>query len=141
VKLRLISALATHEIRAASPELYQDSTGLAHYRVTAKGDSRPFAPALAWIRLSHFGDLATVKDCHDPQMLAKIRGVLEEFGLKYIPYDYLAGKTNNGKSKALVGFSCGQRLRRASENPRILRSSRRASSSVPNIPDSGRIPR
>jgi hypothetical protein len=106
---RLTSALATYEVRAASPELYQDSTGLSDYRVTAKGDSRPFALALAWILLSHFGDLATVKDCYDPEMLAKIRSVLEDFGLKYIPYDYLASKTYNGKCKALVGFSWANR--------------------------------
>lgn len=109
LRQRLTSALATYEVRAASPELYQDSTGLAHYRVTAKGDSAPFASALAWIVLSHFGDLATVKDCHDPDLLAKIRGVLEDFGLKYIPYDYVAGKTYGGTCKALVGFSWANR--------------------------------
>jgi hypothetical protein len=106
---RLISALARYEVRLGSDELYQDSTGLAHHRVTAKGDSGPFAPTLAWILFSHFGVLATVKDCHDPKLLAKIRGVLEDFGLRYIPYDYVANKTYNGQCKALVGFSWANR--------------------------------
>ncbi len=109
LRQRLTSALATYEVRTASPELYQDSTGLTHYRVTAKGDLRPFAPTLAWILLSHFGDLATVKDCQDQELLTKIRSVLEDFGLKYIPYDYAAGKTYNGKCRALVGFSWANR--------------------------------
>jgi hypothetical protein len=36
----LTNALANYEVRAASTELYQDSTGMADYRVTAKGDSK-----------------------------------------------------------------------------------------------------
>jgi hypothetical protein len=109
LRQRLVSALATYDVRAASPELYQDSTGLAHYRVTAKGDSKPFSPTFAWLLLSHFGDLATVKDCHDPELLANVRSVLEDFGLNYIPYDYLAGETYNGKCGALVGLSWANR--------------------------------
>jgi hypothetical protein len=109
LRQRLIDVLVTYEITAAGPELYQDSTGLAHYRVTAKGDKRPFADALAWIVLSHFGDLATVKDCHDPDLLTKIRRVLEDFGLKYVPYDYAARKAYEGKCKGLVGFSWANR--------------------------------
>lgn len=109
LRARLISALSTYEIQAASPEMYQDSTGLAHYRVTAKGESKPFSATLAWILLSHFANLATVKDCHDPQLLAKIRGVLENFRLEYIPYDYVVGKTYEGRCKALVGFSWANR--------------------------------
>jgi hypothetical protein len=109
LRQRLISAVAPLEIRTASPELYQDSTGLAHYRVTAQGDTGSFVPVLAWILLSHFGDLATAADCHDPQLLARIRGVLEDFGLKYIPYEYADGKTYNGKCKALAGFSWANR--------------------------------
>jgi hypothetical protein len=106
---RLTGALATYEVRPGSTELYQDSTGLAEYRITAKGDSKPFAPSLAWILLSHFGDLATVKDCHDLKLLAQIRSVLEDFGLKYIPYDYVAGKTYHGKCESLGGFSWANR--------------------------------
>lgn len=90
---RLTSDLATYEVRRPEPNWYQDSTAMADYRVTAKGDSKPFAAALAWILLSHFGDLATVKDCHDPALLAKIRGALEDFGLRYIPYDYVRHTT------------------------------------------------
>jgi hypothetical protein len=105
----LTNALDTYEVRAGSPELYQDSTGLVHYRVIAKGDSGRLAPTFAWVLLSHFGDLATVKDCHDPELLTKIRSVLDDFGLKYIPHDYAAGKTYNGKCKALIGFSWANR--------------------------------
>lgn len=71
--------------------------------------SQVIASALAWILLSHFGELATVTDCHDPELLAKIRDVLEDFGLRYIPYDYAASRTYNGKSAALVGFSWANR--------------------------------
>jgi hypothetical protein len=42
-------------------------------------------------------------------LLAKIGGILKECGLKYIPYDYVAGKTYNGKCKSLVGFSWANR--------------------------------
>lgn len=106
---QLKSVITTHEVRAASTELYQDSTGMAGYRVSAKGDTAPLASSLAWILLSHFGNLATVKDCEDFQLLAKIRCVTEDFGLRYIPYDYAAGKTYNGKCAALVGFSWANR--------------------------------
>lgn len=106
---RLTSSLATYEVRRGSTELYQDSTGLVGHRVTAKGDVRPFAPTLAWVLLSHFGDLATVKDCQESELLAEICRVLGAFGLKYIPYDYAAGKQYNGKCRALVGFSWANR--------------------------------
>jgi hypothetical protein len=102
-------ALATYEVRGGSTELYQDSTGLAGYRVIARDDSRLWAETLAWILLSHFGGIATVQDCHDPELLVKICGVLEDFGLKYIPYGYLATKTYDGKCRALVGFSWANR--------------------------------
>jgi len=105
---RLRGSLAIYEVRPSSTELYQDSTGLVEYRVT-KGDSRPLAPTLAWILLSHFGDLATIKDCPDPELLGQIRSVLEDFGLKYIPYEYAASKIYNGLCKALVGFSWANR--------------------------------
>jgi hypothetical protein len=70
----------------------KDSTALVDYRVSAKGDSGPFAPALAWIVLSHFGMLATVVDCQDSDLLARIARLLENLGLQYIPYDYAANK-------------------------------------------------
>jgi hypothetical protein len=107
---RLTGALATYQVQRGSTELYQDSTGLVGHRVTAKGDTRPFAPTLAWVLLSHFGDLATVKDCHEPELLAKICGVLDELRLKYIPYDYAAAKQYDGKCRALLGFSWANRF-------------------------------
>jgi hypothetical protein len=106
---RLISALASYEVQCGTTELYQDSTGMVGHRVTAKGDLRPLAPTLAWVLLSHFGDLATVKGCHDPKLLANVRRVLEDLGLKYIPYDYVAGRTYRGKCGSLVGSSWANR--------------------------------
>ena len=103
--LRLIHALPEYEVRLGSDELYQDSTGLIGHRITAKGDLRPFAPTFAWVLLSHFGVLATVADRPDPDLLVKIRGVLDDAGLRYIPHDYVANTTYNGLCKALVGFS------------------------------------
>ena len=69
------------EVRVGSGDLYQESTGLAGHRITAKGDRSPVAPALAWVVQSHFGVLATVADCQDPELLLKIRGVLDCAGL------------------------------------------------------------
>jgi hypothetical protein len=109
LRQRLISALAAYEVQTSNPDWYQDGTGLVGFRVTAKGDLGPFATALAWILLSRFGILATVKGCDDPELLAQLCGELEHFGLKYIPYEYLAGKTYDGKCKALVGFSWANR--------------------------------
>lgn len=106
---RLTDSLATYEVRRSSTELYQDGTGLVDYRITAKGDSGPLASTLAWVLLSHFGALATVKDCSDPDLIDKIRTLLEDFGLKYIPYDYAARKTYNGMCAALVGYSWANR--------------------------------
>jgi hypothetical protein len=106
---QLISTFTTYEVRAASPELYQDSTGLAHFRITAKGESGVRSPTLAWILLSHFGNLATVKGCQDPELLTEICRVLGEIGLKYIPYEYLESKTYDGKCKSLAGFSWANR--------------------------------
>ena len=106
---KLISSLAAYEVRTSNPDWYQDGTGLVGYRVTAKGDSGPFAPALAWVLLSRFGDLATLKGCDDPELLARLSSELEHSGLKYIPYEYIADKTYNGKCKTLVGFSWANR--------------------------------
>ena len=96
-------------MRTASPELYQDGTGLADFRVTSLGDSRPIGGTLAWIVLSHFGDLATVQGCTDLALLAEIRGVLEEVGLKYVDYQYLTAKVYDRKCAALVGLSWANR--------------------------------
>jgi hypothetical protein len=54
---------------------------------------------------SHFGVLVTVADCHDPDLLVKIRGVLDAAGLRYIPHDYVTNTTYHGLCKSLVGFS------------------------------------
>jgi hypothetical protein len=106
---QLTSILSDFEVRRGSTELYQDSTGLVGHRITAKGDLRPFAPTLAWVVLSHFGDLATVAGCEHPELLVKICGVLEVSGFKYIPYEYVANKMYDGMCKALVGFSWANR--------------------------------
>lgn len=107
--LRLIRAFVAYEVSTVSPLMYQDSTGMTSYRVSPKGDRRPFASPLALIVLSHFGELATVKDCQDPELLTRIRDILQDSGLKYIPYDYIVSKTYNGKCKALIGFSWANR--------------------------------
>src|SRR5262249_32568382 len=80
-----------------------------HFQITAKGDLRRFASTFAWIQLSHFGVLATVSGCEDLELLARIRGELQDFGLKFIPYEYVAGQTYRGKCNARVGFSCANR--------------------------------
>lgn len=106
---RLIRALPDFEVRVGSDELYQDGTGLAGHRVTEKGDRGRFAPTFAWVLQSHFGVLATVAHCQDPDLLLKIRGVLDDAGLQYIPHSYMANTTYHGLCKALVGFSCHNR--------------------------------
>jgi hypothetical protein len=106
---QIVAALDEYEIRAASPELYQDSTALVDYRISAKGDSGPFAPALAWIVLSHFGTLATVVDCPDSDLLARLARLLENLGLQYIPYVYAANKIYQGRCRGLRGFSWANR--------------------------------
>lgn len=79
------------------------------YRITTKDNTGPFASTIGWILLSHFGNLATVKDCTDPELIGKILSVLKDSGFQYIPYDYAAGKTYDGSCKALVGFSWADR--------------------------------
>jgi hypothetical protein len=106
---RLIRALPDFEVRIGSDELYQDSTGLAGHRISAKGDRGPFAPTFAWVLQSHFGVLATVADCQDPDLLSRIRSVLGDAGLKYIPHEYVANTTYQGLCKSLVGFSLKNR--------------------------------
>jgi hypothetical protein len=106
---QLVRTFAEYEVRAARADLYQDGTALTHYRFTSKGDSKPFAPTLAWILVSHFGKLATVQGCDDSQLLTRIVREFENFGLRYIPDDYLRGKTYNGKCTALTGLSWANR--------------------------------
>lgn len=105
VRDRLKGTLDPLEIRASSTALFQDGTALIHYRVMAQGDTAPFAPTLAWILLSHFGDLTTVVERRDPELLVRISRVLQDCGLKYIPVEYLASNTYNGKCGRLVGLS------------------------------------
>ena len=80
LRQRLTSSLAAYEVRTSNPDWHQDGTGLVGYRVTAKGDSRPFATALAWILLSRFGTLATIKGCDDPELLARLCSELDTSG-------------------------------------------------------------
>lgn len=105
VRDRLRSTLAPLEVRASSTALFQDGTAMAHCRVMSQGHTTPMAPTLAWILLSHFGDLTTVVECSDPELLARISRILLDLGLEYIPVEYLAGKTYDGKCGVLVGLS------------------------------------
>jgi hypothetical protein len=105
----IVAGLDGYEVNAGSPELYQDSTGFVDFRVTAKDDSGPFAHALAWIVLSHFGILATVVDCEDSDLLARIARLLENLGLQYIPDDYAANKIYEGQCRGLRGYSWANR--------------------------------
>jgi hypothetical protein len=106
---QLVAALDQYQVKVGSPELYQDSTGFVNFRVTTKGDSGPFAPALAWIVLSHFGKLATVIDCQDPDLLARLAKLLDNLDLQYIPFDYAAKKIYEGQCRGLRGFSWANR--------------------------------
>ena len=106
---QIVAGLEGYEVQAGSPELYQDSTGWVHLRVTAKGDSGPFAPALAWIVLSHFGKLVTVTYAQDSELLDRIAQLLENLGLQYVPYDYAANKIYEGQCIGLKGFSWANR--------------------------------
>jgi hypothetical protein len=106
---QLTSALDDCEVRPPTPDWYQDSTALADIRIATKADTRTFAPALAWILLSHFGRLATVKDCQDAELLSRIQRALQDSGLRYIPYDYAASKTYLGQCRGLSGFSWANR--------------------------------
>ena len=102
---RIVAALDDYEVAVGSPELYQDSTGFVSFRVTAKGDSGPFAPTLGWIVLSHFGKLATVIHCHDFNLLARLAQLVETLGLQYIPYEYASKTIYDGQCRGLRGFS------------------------------------
>jgi hypothetical protein len=110
VRQRLIASLADHEIQASSLELYQDSTGMVSFRVTAKGEKTPFAPTQAWIVLSHFGRLATVMDCPDSKLRSRIGQLLAEIGLQYVPHHYASGKIYRGLCRGLTGLSCANRF-------------------------------
>jgi hypothetical protein len=106
---QIVAGLHGYGVQAGSPELYQDSTGLVHFRVATEGDSGAFAPTLAWIVLSHFGALVTVTDCQDSELLDRIAELLENLGLRYIPHDYAANKIYGGQCRGLRGFSWANR--------------------------------
>lgn|ERR1700722_2348724 len=106
---QIVAALDGYEVKAGSPELYQDSTGFVHFRITAKGDSGPFAHTLAWIVLSHFGKLATITDCQDTELLTRVEQLLENLGLQYIPHGYASKKIYEGQCRGLRGFSWANR--------------------------------
>jgi hypothetical protein len=114
VRDRLVSRLSGYKVQTASLGLYQDGTGLTHFRITLPTPASSSVASstdgtLAMALLSHFGDLATIEQCSDPELLAEIRSVLEELGFKYLDYDYLASTTYNGKCRALVGSTWAQR--------------------------------
>src|SRR3569832_1720880 len=68
-------------------------------------DRGPYAPTLGWVLQSHFGVLATLTGCLDTDLLVKIRTILDDAGLGYIPHEYVAQTTCQLLCKALVGFS------------------------------------
>jgi hypothetical protein len=109
--LMLTRRFPEYTVRTASPELYQDSTGLTHSRLRPKGSTEPEYPVTdaVFVVLSHFGDLATVHHCDDAKLLMEIREVLQELGCKYIDCSYVDGKTYDGKCEALRGRSWGNR--------------------------------
>jgi hypothetical protein len=78
---------------------------LAHCHIASTSDDA----ALAWIVLSHFGDLATVQDCVDSDLLSRILGSLEALEFKFIEYDYLVSHTYDGKCPALAGGTWANR--------------------------------
>jgi hypothetical protein len=53
--------------------------------------------------------LATVTDCEDSDLLARLARLLEDLGLKYIPYDFAANKIYQGQCRGLRGFSWANR--------------------------------
>lgn len=53
--------------------------------------------------------LATADNCLDSELLIKSRAVLEDFGLRYIPHEYMSARTYKGKCKALAGLSWANR--------------------------------
>lgn len=104
---RLTLSLPTYVVKTLSPAAYQDGTGLAESRVSRKGaDPRQRIETLALVLLSHFGRLSTIAECDDPELLTTIRQELEKLQFKYIEFDYLVGKTYEGKCKAFVGLDC-----------------------------------
>src|SRR3569833_416512 len=105
VRDRLVSRLRGCKVQTASLDLYQDGTGLTHFRIMPPTSASSSVSSwkdgtLAMALLSHFGDLATIDQCGDPVLLSEIRSVLEEMGFKYLDYDYLASTTYNGKCRA-----------------------------------------
>lgn len=110
VSRRLRDAVAPYVVRPGSSALYQDSTGLAEIRITVPDDSGQFPRAPTWVVLTHFGNLATVQECSDAKLLARIVAELEAAGLHYIPYDYLHRTIYQGRCKELFGRSMANRF-------------------------------
>jgi hypothetical protein len=102
----LVRSLDDLRIETASPELFKEGTAFASSRITEKtADPGSFESTLAFVVLSRFGELVTVARCSDPMLLTRLIDVLSEFGLRYVDYDYVAGKTYDGKCARLVGGS------------------------------------
>jgi hypothetical protein len=102
----LARSLNDLRIETASPELFKEGTAFASSRIMEKtADPERFESTLAFVVLSHFGDLVTVARCSDPTLLARLIDVLSAFGLRYVDHDYVAAKTYNGKCAPLGGLS------------------------------------
>jgi len=107
---RLRGALAPYKIKCLGPDVFQDGTGLTQCWVLPRtADPRTVDGALASVMLSHFGDLATIRDCKDPELFERIRGVLEELRLKFIDVDYLIERIYQGKCASLHGITWDER--------------------------------
>jgi hypothetical protein len=101
---RVSRGLPEYKVTTESPEVFQDGTCLTHCRIASANSD-----TVGWILISNFGQLATVQDCSDPELLSRIQSLLQELGLKYIDYDYLANHIYNGKCQPLVGLSWANR--------------------------------
>jgi hypothetical protein len=102
---RLRQALPEYKVSATATDLYQDGTGLAGYRGDFAGAVRPLRPFACLYGSFPFRNLSTVEGCNDPDLLARIRGTLDNFGLRYIDHEYLATRTYNGNCEGLQGLS------------------------------------
>jgi hypothetical protein len=106
----LVRSLGDLRVETASPELFKEGTAFASSRILDKtADPESPESTLAFVVLSRFGDLVTVARCPDPMLLTRLIDVLRAFGLKYVDYDYVSGKTYDGKCPRLVGMSCENR--------------------------------
>jgi hypothetical protein len=106
----LVHGLDDLRIESASPELFKEGTAFASSRIMAKtADPERRESTLAFVVLSRFAALVTVAGCSDPSLLTRLIDVLSAFGLRYVDYDYAAGKTYNGKCTQLAGTTCENR--------------------------------